>query len=143
MGPCKGLAWQLSHQLWAHSMSSVVAEHGPMQRSRSAALWVYSMPSVVMGHGPMQRSWSAAHPPAMGPFNVIGSGRAWAHAKVSLGSSTGPFNAISGMGHGPIQRHIGSSPTMGPHGFSLMLWCIDAWALPTTTDMFCYMGSYS
>jgi hypothetical protein len=22
-----------------------------------------------------------------------------------------------------------------------MLWCIDAWALPTTTDMFCYMGS--
>jgi hypothetical protein len=22
-----------------------------------------------------------------------------------------------------------------------MLWCIDVWALPTTTDMFCYMGS--
>jgi hypothetical protein len=49
MGPCKGLTSQLSRQLWAHSMPSVVMVHGPMQRSRLAAL-----------------------PLAMGPFNVIG-----------------------------------------------------------------------
>jgi hypothetical protein len=75
MGPCEGLASQLTNQLWAHSM-----------------------PSVVMGHGPMQRSRSAALPPAMGPFNVIGSGRAWAHTMVSLGRSMGLLNAISSDG---------------------------------------------
>jgi hypothetical protein len=97
MGPSKGLGQQLTHQLWAHSMSLVAMGHGPMQRSRSAAL-----------------------PPAMGPLNVISSGRAWARAKISLGNSMGLFNAIGSDGawahtkvslascptsYGPIQRH--------------------------------------
>jgi hypothetical protein len=99
MGPCKGLASQLPHRLWAHSMSSAVAEHGPMQRSRSADLWAYSMPSVVMGHGPMQRSrYIQCH----------GSGPAWAHTKVSVGSSPTSYGPISMPSvvaeHGPMQR---------------------------------------
>jgi hypothetical protein len=89
MGLREGLASQLTQQLWAHSMSSVVMAHGPMQRSRSAAL-----------------------PPAMGPFNVIGSGRAWAHAKISLNNSMGLFNAIGSDGawaHPKVS--VSSSPT--------------------------------
>jgi hypothetical protein len=106
MGPSKGLAQQLTHQLWA-----------------------YSMPLVVMEHGPIQRSRSAAHPSAMGLFNVICSGRSWAHTKVSLTPAMGLFHAIgsdeawahtkvslssSPTSYGPIQCHR-QRQSVGPY----------------------------
>jgi hypothetical protein len=48
------------------------------------------MPSVVTEHGPMQRFRSAS----LGLFNAIGSDVAWAHAKVLLASCPTSYGPI-------------------------------------------------